>query len=462
MPVYIIKHALSEGVESIPYLVTALNTALITVPWIALLALLKWYFGGARNNSERLMHGKVIMMTGATSGIGAAVAKTLASRGAQIVLLTQHPLSDPFLVDYIMDLRAQTKNQLITAEHVDLSSLQSIRVFATKWVDNAPPRRLDMLILCANTFTPPGGKLTTTKDGLETSWGLNYIANFHLLSILSPALRAQPPDRDVRVIFGSCSSYMGGKLPELEAAPSSGSTEKSRSKMTEKPDASSSSPTPPISPSSAHSASYLALMTFAAAFQKHLSSYARPDKAPCNARVLVVDPGWSRTPGMRRWLTFGSLWGLLAYLLTWPLWWLVLKSSEQGAQGFLWAAMEGSLRAGGLGAMVVESQDEGKVGEVAGPSEGSGLDMDVKFVKECRVVRFMREEITSEQAQKALWQASEKTVEMLEKEGAMKRAKEKKKAGSEEASKEEEDGAAARSSGAAHKKPGSRRSRKAE
>jgi NAD(P)-dependent dehydrogenase (short-subunit alcohol dehydrogenase family) len=74
------------------------------------------------------------------SGIGAEVAKGLAGRGAQLVLLTQHALTDPFLVDYIEDLRTQTNNELITAEQVDLASLHSIRNFATKWIDNLPPR----------------------------------------------------------------------------------------------------------------------------------------------------------------------------------------------------------------------------------------------------------------------------------------------------------------------------------
>jgi len=97
------------------------------------------------------MHGKVVLITGGTSGVGEAVLKDLATRGAQIVLLTQHALGDPFLVDFIDDTRAETNNQLITAEQVDLSSLHSVRQFATKWIDNAPPRRLDMVVLCANS-----------------------------------------------------------------------------------------------------------------------------------------------------------------------------------------------------------------------------------------------------------------------------------------------------------------------
>ena len=79
------------------------------------------------------------IVQGGTSGIGAAVAHHLATRGAQIILLTHHAQSDPFLADYVEDLRSSTNNELIYAEQVDLSSLQSIRLFATKWVDNAPP-----------------------------------------------------------------------------------------------------------------------------------------------------------------------------------------------------------------------------------------------------------------------------------------------------------------------------------
>ncbi len=310
------------------------------------------------------------------------------------MLLTQHPLSDPFLVDYIMDLRTQTNNELITAEHVDLNSLHSIRLFATKWVDNAPPRRLDMVILCANTLTPRGGKVSVTDDGLESNWGLNYLANFHLLSILSPALRAQPPDRDVRVIFGTCSSYMGGALPDFSKDDKPAPKAKGKSASQPPPKSTALA----FTPASAYATSKLALMTFASAFQKHLNAYARPDKQPMNARVLVVDPGWTRTPGMRRYLSFGSLWGLAIYLFTWPLWWLVLKSPEEGAQSFLFAAMEARF----------------------GRGVGGWL------IKECREVRFARGEIEDENVQKGLWEASEKTVEALEKQGAAKRAREKK------------------------------------
>jgi len=330
-----------------------------------------------------------------------------------------------------MDLRAATGNELITAEHVDLASLHSIRRFATKWVDNAPPRRLDMLVLCGGTMTPArSAGAQASEDGVEINFAVNYLANFHLLSILSPAIRAQPPDRDVRVLFATCSSYMGGTLPAQVPLPSRAAAGAASQRRAD--------------PAAAYAASKLALMTFACAFQKHLAAYKRPDGQPGNARVLLVDPGWSRTPGMRRYLAGGSLWGLLAYLVLWPVWWLVLKSAEQGAQTFLYAAMEAEYGRGDGGVLL----------------------------KECREVKVARQEVADEEQQKALWELSERAVEALEKQAALRRAKEKAasegaKAGAEEgaepmkASQDEDKGSGSASERSTARKAGSRRSKKA-
>ena len=306
-------------------------------------------------------------------------------------------------MDYIDDLRALTSNDLVYAEQVDLNSLQSIRLFATKWVDNVPPRRLDMIILCANTLKPKFADVQLTQDGIESNWGINFLANFHLLSILSPAIRAQPPDRDVRIIVGSCSSYIGGKINALKDTES------------------------PLPSGEEYGTSKLATMVFAQAFQMHLDAYHRPDKQPNNARVILVDPGFTRTPGMRRWLTMGSLWGLLVYLITWPVWWLVLKSPEMGAQSFLCAAMEGQLGQGAGG----------------------------KLIKECKERQYLKSEVKNDKIAKELWEFSEKQIEAIEKKSAIKRATAKREA----AESKEKSGSTIINSNN-KKLPGSRRSRK--
>ena len=245
-------------------------------------------------------------------------------------------------------------------------------------------------------------------DSLDGTWGVNYLANFHLLSILSPALRVQPADRDVRVIFGTCPSYIGGELKGLKDSKK------------------------PLPRDREYGTSKLALMVFASAFQKHLDAYVRPDKAPNNARVVMVDPGLTRTPGMRRWLTMGSLWGLVVYLIMWPVLWLVLKSPEQGAQSFLRAAMEAQLGRGAGG----------------------------RFIKECREVKFLRKEVGDEEVEKKLWGFSEKMIEAVEKEGATKRALEKKEK-QEEEKKNKISGDQTTPQPDGKRVPGSRRTRKA-
>ncbi|KAH8434079.1 putative oxidoreductase [Aspergillus melleus] len=441
MPIPIITKGIMEGISSIPYAYSILKL----IPWVLVVAVLKYYFGGARNSSERLMHSKVVMVTGGTSGIGASVVHELATRGAQVVLLTQHAPSDIFLVEYIDDLRRSTGNQLIYAEQVDLSSLHSIRTFATKWIDNVPARRLDMIILCANTANPSSSAQRDTPDGLDEEWQVNYLANFHLLSILSPALRAQPAHRDVRVIFTTCSSYIGATIDlkqtdtaalssATEAAASSRtSTKSTKSNKPPKKTASSTTATAAakkVKKPSLFAASKLSLMIFAHSFQQHLNAFRRPDNQPPCTRVVIVDPGFSRTPGMRRWLTGGSLLGLLVYLITWPFWWLVLKSPQQGAQSILYAAME---------------QQYGR---------GSGGWM----IKECREVDFSRNEVRDEQVAKQLWEFSEKQIEAKEKEGAVKRALAQKE------SEQQQDSAKNNTPGKGEKEPtpGSRRSRKAK
>jgi NAD(P)-dependent dehydrogenase (short-subunit alcohol dehydrogenase family) len=370
----------------IPFLVSAFLDGLppwFPDPWLlakygtaaGAIALTKWYSSGRSNTAERKLHGRVVLMTGGTSGIGAATAFELASRGAQLVLLTRHSQNDPFLVEYIEDLRARTGNMLIYAEQVDLSSLHSIRQFATRWIDNAPARRLDLIVLCAATLTPPGSKRTTTAEGIETTWMVNYLANFHLLGILSPAIRAQPFDRDLRILIPTCSSYIASPKLDDDVHGEKGWT-----------------------PGRAYARSKLALMVFAKTYQKHLDAYKRPDQLPMNARVVLIDPGHARTPGMRRWLTRGSLLGLLLYLVFYVLAWLFLKSPSMAAQSLLYAAMEGSLLRGPGG----------------------------KLIKECMEVDYARKDVDDEEMAKKLWESSDKLIERAEKEAAIKRAKAKK------------------------------------
>ena len=59
MPVPIINQVLTDGFNSLPFLLPVLKV----VPWLVALYLLKTYFSGASNTSERNLHGKVALVT---------------------------------------------------------------------------------------------------------------------------------------------------------------------------------------------------------------------------------------------------------------------------------------------------------------------------------------------------------------------------------------------------------------
>lgn len=253
--------------------------------------------------------------------MGEIVARDLASRGAQLVLLVRDT-SSPWLIEYVNELREASKNTMIYAEECDLESLYSVRKFATKWLDNQPPRRLDMVVCCAGLALPPFHRKSATEiEGVESQYAANYLGHYHLLTLLEPALKIQPPDRDVRVVLTTCvSSVMGDlKLDDVQF---------------------SERPYPRGRPWRVFGAAKLQLSLFAYEYQRRISAYQRPDnKESPNFRIIIADPGLMRSPSFQRFASFGSLWGLLFYLILWPLWWLILKTPTDGAQSTLCAVM---------------------------------------------------------------------------------------------------------------------------
>ena len=59
MPIPLFGEVVFKGVSAIPFGWTIIKT----LPWLVIIYLLKLYFSGASNTSERLMHSKVIMIT---------------------------------------------------------------------------------------------------------------------------------------------------------------------------------------------------------------------------------------------------------------------------------------------------------------------------------------------------------------------------------------------------------------
>ena len=375
MPVDIISTIIFDGTDAIPgwrYIKTA-------APALAAIGATKYYFGGTTNTWERELHGKVYIITGGTSGVGAHLAYELATKGAQIILLVRS-IEDSWTVEYVDDLRERTNNFMIYAEECDLASLYSVRKFATRWLDNQPPRRLDGVICCAAETLPLGKGKQLTVDGVERQIGINYLGHYHLLTLLSPSLRVQPPDRDVRVLIANCSSHLLGDVNVKDLLWEN-------------------TPYPRYQPYKVYGTSKLLLGMFCKEFQREHDRYERKDKHRCNIRVNMVNPGIMRSASTRRFLSMGSLFGLLVYLVMYPIWWLLLKSSYQGSQSFLFA----------VAAPIIPK------------IEGGNL------IQECKIVTKTRKEYGDEELQKEVFATTEKLIAALEKQSAVNRKKQEKK-----------------------------------
>jgi NAD(P)-dependent dehydrogenase (short-subunit alcohol dehydrogenase family) len=137
------------------------------------------------------MGGKVCLVTGATSGIGAVAARELARQGARVVIVGRSQAKCDAAVQQI---QVQTGNQDVEALRADLSSQERVRELARQFSGRHP--RLDVLVNNA------GGmwlRRELTGDGLEMTFAVNHLAYFLLTHLLLDALKAGAPSRIINV-----------------------------------------------------------------------------------------------------------------------------------------------------------------------------------------------------------------------------------------------------------------------
>lgn len=119
--------------------------------------------------------GKTIVITGATSGIGAAAARALTGRGATVVPIGRSP-------ERAAALSAELDVETLVA---DFANLSDVRRLATGLLDRCPT--IDVLAHNAGGTVP---EFRRTEDGHETTLQINYLAPFLLQSLLHDRLVA--------------------------------------------------------------------------------------------------------------------------------------------------------------------------------------------------------------------------------------------------------------------------------
>ena len=148
----------------------------------------------SRTNTSGVMTGKVVIVTGANSGIGKEISLALAGMGAGLVMVCRDRERGEAAR---RDVMASTGNQQVELLLADLASQQSIRQAASEF--KATHDRLDVLVNNAGMSSPTRRE---TVDGIETVFATNHLGPFLLTNLLLPVLTASAPARVVIVSSG--------------------------------------------------------------------------------------------------------------------------------------------------------------------------------------------------------------------------------------------------------------------
>ncbi len=248
------------------------------------------------------LSGKIIVITGANSGIGYESTRELARKGAQVILASRNPIKAERAIKRIMDEIPTAKLRFI---ELDLASLESIRGFTDKFKSKFT--RLDILLNNAGIMLIPYGK---TKDGFENTVGTNHLSHFALTGLLLERLNETPGARVVNV---ASNAHYRGKM-DFDDLLFEG-----RNSYT---------------PMKAYSRSKLANLLFTYELQRRFES------GGYDVMALAAHPGISATE-----LANHLFFNLISWLIQ-PAMRLIFQSSAMGALPSLRAAVDPGARGG--------------------------------------------------------------------------------------------------------------------
>jgi NAD(P)-dependent dehydrogenase (short-subunit alcohol dehydrogenase family) len=145
--------------------------------------------------------GRLVIVTGANSGLGMATARELARAGAQVVMACRNMEKGE---EAAAEIRTAVPNAELRLEALDLADLGSVREFAGRF--GSENERLDLLINNAGIMAPPR---RLTKDGFESQIGTNHLGHFALTGLLLGRLLAAS---DPRVVTVSSQAHRTGRI----------------------------------------------------------------------------------------------------------------------------------------------------------------------------------------------------------------------------------------------------------
>jgi NAD(P)-dependent dehydrogenase (short-subunit alcohol dehydrogenase family) len=231
------------------------------------------------------LDGKAAIVTGATSGLGRAVAESIAALGGHVCIVGR----DPARTERVRSEISAAAGSAVEADLADLSSLAETAAFASRFAERHD--RLDVLVLNAGALTHD---YTVTSEGNELTFATHVLSPFLLTRALRPLLQASAPSRVILVASGGMYSQpLDVAALDPEPATYDGTKTYARCKR--------------------------AQVVLAEEWTRHLLG--------TGIAVNAMHPGWADTPGLRTALPgFSSIVGPL------------LRTPEQGADTIVWLA----------------------------------------------------------------------------------------------------------------------------
>ncbi len=166
--------------------------------------------GGWTSLDDYDLTDRVIVITGATSGLGYAAAEQLARCGATLVLVGR---TDERNERTVAALTAATGNESITQVAADMGDLDQVRVLADRVLSEHD--RLDVLIHNAGVLDP---ERHVSPDGTEATVASQVVGPFLLTSLLLDRLAESAPARVLTMSSGGMYAT-GLTVSELEMTP---------------------------------------------------------------------------------------------------------------------------------------------------------------------------------------------------------------------------------------------------
>ncbi|KAF9232101.1 hypothetical protein BU15DRAFT_55395 [Melanogaster broomeanus] len=153
------------------------------------------------------MSGKVVLVTGATAGIGKETARVLLTKNAKVWITARSKSKGEATLRELKSNTGRDAHLLL----MDLANLKSIKAAAEEFLSKET--QLDVLFNNAGVMTPPMDQLT--DDGYDLQFGTNVLGHFYFTKLVLPILLStarSAPDGIARVVNTSSNGHWFGNL----------------------------------------------------------------------------------------------------------------------------------------------------------------------------------------------------------------------------------------------------------